>query len=439
MNNTTEQPLIKRLTSGAMQFLENQVWQQPLPPWLSLKGVLFRMLRTLDLVIRGFREDELRLHASALTYATLVSLVPILALTLALLKGLGYDDQLRILLTENAEQMPQQFHDVLNNLLTAVSQANFAKIGGVGALVLFFTVVQMLSRIERGFNQVWKVRRNRPLLRRITNYISILVVVPLLLLTAIGVTARMKLVPDLQMGGLRLAPFLATWLAFTFLYSALPNTRVRFLPALLSGLVGALLWHFWFRFYITAQPGVTRSNLIYGTLASVPFFLVWLYFSWTMVLIGAKVTFAMQNGETYRPGADNQKVNVPAKTLVALSILRHGVRAFKDQDPPFQIETFTRKVHARRELTEEILGLLCETGLMARVAEDEEGTFVLARDPAQITVGQVLTLVMTEGSPLSELDMPLTLSQERVLLERLVARASEGTSTLLDLEQTSLA
>lgn len=422
-----EAPPLERQRNRLKAYFRDHVWAQPLPPALTPQGLWLRLLRTLNLVVMGFSEDELRLHASALTYTTLVALVPILAMSLAVLKGLGYDIQLQSALIDYTAEMPEQFRIMVANLLGAVARANFAQIGGIGAVILLLTVVQMLSRIEQSFNRVWLVTNGRGWSQRFANYVSIVVIVPILLVGAIGLTAQLRLGGDLieRLDLLRFAPFLSTWIAFSILYGAMPNTKVQLVPALASGFVGAVLWHLWFRFYITIQPGVTRYNLIYGTLASVPIFLVWLYFSWSIVLMGARVTFAVQNRNAWNPQRHKPRISVSARTLLAIEITRACLRAFRGQNPPFHAHAFARAHNLQPELMEQVLTQLVKGGILAPVESEERDGYVLARDPASLTIGALLKLLIEEGDGADELARQFTGTPEHQRLERLLAQLGD--------------
>lgn len=221
------------------KFTGLDLWRISLPPLWSWKGIVVRLMRIIHLVVRGFREDEIRLHASSLTYNALIALVPLLAISLSLLKGLGYDTSLQNYLQELTQEMPTQIQDISTQLLSAVDNANFAQIGGIGGLLLLWVVIQMLSRIERSFNTIWGIHRSRSWLRNSVNYISIVVVVPILLISAITLTAQFKWGGDLieRLGLVRLIPFVSVWLAFSFCMAPCPIPG--FVPWLLWALV---LW-----------------------------------------------------------------------------------------------------------------------------------------------------------------------------------------------------
>ncbi|MCB1051852.1 MAG: YihY/virulence factor BrkB family protein [Acidobacteria bacterium] len=256
-----------------------------------------RVAQMVWIVWRSFRQDLLRTQAAALTYSTLISMVPLLVMGLALLRGLGYGETIMNWVNTQVATLPPDFQTVAQVALDTANQADFAKLGGIGGVILLVLVIQVISRVEHSFNSVWGVRNPRRLVQKFSHYISIMVVVPILLVAATTITAQMKLTQSVfeSLGILKLIPFFSVWLAMAFLNLYLPNTKVLPLPAIVSGFFSAVLWLGWFRFYMTVQPGVARYNILYGTLASVPIFLVWLYFSWLLVLIGAKFTYAWQN------------------------------------------------------------------------------------------------------------------------------------------------
>lgn len=262
-----------------------------------LANLLARLISMVLILVRGFRQDRLRMQAAALTYSTLISMVPFLVVGMALLRGLGFGEAFMGRISQLSFELPREFQMVLRSVLSSAYGADFGKLGGVGGTILLIMAVQMISRIEASFNAVWGVTRSRPLLEKISHYLSICLVVPLLFLAATTLSAQMKFTASLvDSFGLRKAlPFLAVWLAIAILNLYLPNTRVKPLPALGAALFSALVWLGWFRFYMALQPGVARSSILYGTLAAIPIFLVWLYAQWVIILVGAKLTFAWQN------------------------------------------------------------------------------------------------------------------------------------------------
>ncbi len=388
------------------RFVETELWREELPPLLSPRGVLLRLARYLHMMVSGSRANDLRLLATSLTYSSLISLVPLLALLLAVFKGLGYDSLLSDYVAEAAADMPEQVKSLADQVLAVVNKTNFAQLGGIGAAFLLFMIVQMLSRIEDSFNRVWGIVKHRTLFQKITNYISVTVIVPILLLAAITFTAQVNFGGELatRLGLLKLAPFAAVWLALSFLYQAMPNTRVRFTPAMVSGFFGAVLFHFWLRFYILIQPGVSRYNLLYGTLAAVPIFLAWLFVTWMIVLLGAKVAYAVQNGAAYQVVQTKGNANLRARLLLAVAALVEAARAMTGERPPLESRRFAADYGVNPLLFNDIAQLLAESGMLAEVAE-EEGRYALTKAPELIAIKDVRDLLLDQGDGPAELGL----------------------------------
>ena len=388
--------------AGFRQRWRQEIWASELPPVASLKGLVYRFGRMVNIVAQGFREDALRMHASSLTYSTLMSLLPILAIALAIAKGLGQDQKARDFLLDYTADMPQEFQSFVENLLLIVTQTDFAQLGAIGALFLLFMVIQVLTTIEGSFNHLWGVEKPREMSRRITNYVTIVVVLPVLLLAGFSAIAQFNSGDHwLQHLGLfRLLPFVATWLAFSFLYYSMPNTKVRWVPSIVGGFAGALFWQGWLEFYAFAQPGVTRYNVLYGALASIPIFLIWLNVSWLLVLTGAKVTFAVQNGASYRNFAGGDRANAEVRLALALSVLQAAAKSLEKGTPSFsRAQGLSLAKHPH--LLEDTLAFLKRSALL--VETSEPGEYVLRRSPQSIMVAEVGQAFFRDGEDLSKL------------------------------------
>ena len=375
-------------------FWHRGMWEADLAPLPRPKRVGLRCLRIIYLVQRGFQQDSVRQLAAALTFATLMSLVPLLALSLAVLKGLGFGDQLLIEMQTYLADMPQQFREFADQVVNLVTTTNFARLGGIGGVILLTMVVQVISQVEGAFNLIWGLKEQRSWGRRITNYISIIVMVPILLVAAITVTAQFKFSDTLEgLGLVRLVPFFASWIAFFLLYMAMPNTRVRFFAAFVSGLVGAIMWQMWLRLYIWVQPGVTKYNVIYGTLASVPIFLAWLYVSWLIVLCGALVTHAMQNEKVYQLDRANRPIGTKTQLATAFAMLFEARRALEGQNAFLDLAAFAYRFHIPPRLVDDLAVRLVNAGFLVGVA-DQPDHFVLARHPDKFSMKEVAEVVL---------------------------------------------
>lgn len=365
--------------------------------WYRALGL--RCLRVVLLTFQSLRSDQLNTQASALTYATLMSLVPLLGITLATLKGLGvhreFLDQIRAFMSG----FPPEMITFIDETIKLVEETDFQKIGSIGALVLIYVSVAMLSRIENAFNKVWGVPRLRPLFRRVSNYISILVVVPVLMVAGITFLAQMQLgnwvniIPFFAY----LLPIGATWLAFGVIYAALPNTKVRLLPALVGGLLSGLVWLGWLNFYIYVQPGVTRYNVIYGTLASIPIFLIWVFGSWMIVLGGAFVTFAIQNQKQLIEDSRTERPSQKTRFQIAKLLLLDMFACFTVEKAVFVQSTFCTKHGIPAQWVGSVLASLIHAGWIVALDEDSEA-YTFSQDPKQILVSEVAAYMWGEGA-----------------------------------------
>lgn len=421
-----------RLWERTRQFLFHDVWTIELSSLSGVKGFLIHCLRVSQLLVKGFREDNLAIHAAALTFSTLLAIVPVLAIALSVARGLGAGQDLVARINEHVDQMPEAFRDYVRQNITQVTTADFYAIGGLGLLLLLVMAIQVMSSIETSFNIVWGIRNSRNILRKIAYYTSTLVVVPVLILAAGTLTATVRpLIEKIGLaafhaGLLKLTPLLVGWIGFSFLYGFVPNTKVQLRPALVSGFVGAVLWNGWLRFYLAVQP-TENVKFVYGAVAAVPLFLAWLFVSWVIVLLGAELAFAVQNSSTYRMERIAPRASVRAKMLLALSVVTRAAEALANDQRPFDLDQFAGERRVSIRLVNEVVSLLSRAGLLAEVAE-HEGRYVLLRSPERVTVREVLDVVLNDGSAPQELG----LQNLRDEIQQALTSADEGMSRAVE-------
>ncbi len=305
-----------------------------------LNSAIRRLLRIILITIEGFKNNDLSLRSSALTYTVLLSLVPMLAMSTAVVKGLGGGDELReaaytyiatLEQTAPREQSPLSEERLTDHLRSAadklfdyVDRTNFATLGTIGMIGILLSVILVLSHIESAMNAIWKVQNGRSIVRKIADYLTLLILMPISINVAFAASAFLanpqlaskvdKVIPViwLQTFLLQLLPVFFIALTLYVLYIFFPNTKVKNLPAAFGAILAAFLWFGMQNVYITLQVGVAKYNAIYGSFATLPLFLIWMYFGWIFILAGAQVTFAMQNEKTYRlhktPGKPSQNL-----------------------------------------------------------------------------------------------------------------------------------
>lgn len=408
------------------EFLGHDAWTTELSSVSGLRSLIIRLLRVARLVVRGFKEDDLATHAAALTFSTLVSLVPLLTLGFAMLKGFGGGEEASARLAESMASMPVQFQEFVTSMVDIVLRANFKTLGWVGVAVLFVTAVQVLGSIEASFNRVWGVKESRPLWRKFTNYISVTVVVPVLIMTAFAVSASLKsqvIAAQISESGrlyttlLALTPFATVWVALFLLFVFMPNTHVRRRSAAGSALLTAFFWLAWQRIYISMQVSLSRYDAVYGTFASIPIFLLWLYVSWMLILLGAEMAFAIQHHSTYHMERIAAQASMKARLTLAVAMVLDAARALTGARAPIELGEYAQTHRVPVRLLNDIAGQLARGGLLAERA-DRPGCYLLLRDPGVIRVGDVIDLILREGA------MPESLSPAQI--EAAVARAVSG-------------
>ncbi|TAJ19155.1 MAG: YihY/virulence factor BrkB family protein, partial [Planctomycetota bacterium] len=307
-------------------FFERGIWSEAARSARGPRGWLFASLRAGYLAARGYLADRCGMRAAALTYITVLSLVPLLAFAFSVAKGLGaYDalerDVIDPFLTRTVCEVPAvapsvegipteflpateaalanptqvQLRMAIERVLEFVANTDVGKLGGIGLLLLVWTVIRLLASIERTINEIYGIRRDRTLLRKVPDYLAIVLLAPLLVVGATGLTAAAQTSAavdwaneTLHLGPLfdvlvRLVPLLSIWAAFTFVYLTMPNTHNRLWPALMGGLVGGTAWQLAQVLHVNFQVGLAKYNALYSGFAAIPIFLIWLYVSWVTV------------------------------------------------------------------------------------------------------------------------------------------------------------
>ncbi len=358
-------------------FIFEDVWEMDWNALSFLKRLGFGFVRVCFIVVRGFGRDNCPLHASALTYITLMSMVPLIAMMFSVAKGFGAGEMLENLLMEQAAQLPQNITEFVIRMMEYVEKTNFGVLGAVGVLLLFYTVVATMGQIERSFNAIWGVHTDRNFFRKFSDYVSVLLVVPLLILAAISINASLSAnafilflqqkVPyfaHLYQALASLTGTLFVWVAFTFIFIFMPNTQVRFFPAVMGGVVAGILWQLVQWGYIHLQIAVATYNAIYGTFASIPIFLAWLYLCWLIVLFGCEVAFAVQNFRTYEEESLSLKANQSTREALAIAMLSNLAQHFQKEKGPWSLETFSGQRQIPIRLARDIFHNLIEEKLI---------------------------------------------------------------------------
>ncbi|RNC73228.1 MAG: YihY family inner membrane protein [Desulfuromonadales bacterium] len=388
-----------------IRFFSHTVWELEPESYGPVKGRFVRYLQIGAMVFRDFLDDQCLLRASALTFTSLLSIVPFFALAFAVLKGMGVQNTLEPFILE---QVAAGSHEIVDSIVTYINNTKVGSLGAVGLVALIITVVALLGNIEEAFNAIWGVRETRTLYRKFSDYLSVLVSGPILLLAAVSATTTLEtqafiqwLIRSTYLGDLlvplfRLVPYFSIWLALIFLYMFIPNTKVRFRSAVMGGIIAGTLWQGAQWGYIHFQVGVAKYNAIYGTLAVLPVFMVWLYTSWLIVLLGLEVVYAHQHIRTYRREVRMPSLSCAARERLALALLLDISLSFHYDRPPLGVVELAARLDVPERATRELLECLVEGGWVF-AGRGDESVYLPARELEHIRVREVLASLRSQG------------------------------------------
>lgn len=389
-----------------INFLKRDIWRIYSASLPARQSFLLRQLRIIMLAFRGFDEDKCGLRASALTFYTLLSIVPAVAMAFGVAKGFALEKMLEKELLARFVGQEEVIDQIITFANTMLDETRGGLIAGIGVATLFYLIIRLLSNIERSFNDIWGITHSRSLGRKLSDYLSMMLICPLLLVMSSSITVFIStqvtlITQKISLIGvfspvialmLKTLPYGVTWLLFTFIYIFIPNTKVNFRSGLLGGIVAGTIYQIVQWGYITFQIGVARYGAIYGSFAALPLFLIWLQVSWLVVLFGAEISFASQNVETYEFEPDSLRTKPAFKKLLSLRIAQVCVRNFHNGVKPWNAEQISHDLGVPIRLVNMILFELTEANILSEVrgAQEKEILYQPARDLDTLSLSTVI-------------------------------------------------
>ncbi|WP_320175083.1 YihY/virulence factor BrkB family protein [Maridesulfovibrio sp.] len=389
------------------EFFLNDIWDWSSSHVSGPLKIMHTMARVGYLVTIGFLKDQCIIRASALTFTTMLSIVPFLAVAFSLMKGMGFQDSSYI--QEMLLKVSAGREEVVGKILEYVDNTNVQTLGWIGVATLLFTVLSTVGTVEKAFNIIWKVSHGRTFWRKFTDFFSVIFICPVAVIVATSVSVSIKKqailqqfeglygITELESFLISLTPLVLIWLSFTFIYAFMPNTRVRITSALAGGIVAGTVWQMAQWAYINWQIGVTKYNAIYGSFAQLPLFLVWLYASWVIVLLGSEISYAVQNVMLYRqqkfmPDAgveDMQKFSLLALSLMTLR--------FENSQHPYDLEELAEEIGVPVRFISPLLDKFVGSGVLVKGEEDGKELYSFAVSPRNLTMLQVMGILSGSG------------------------------------------
>ncbi len=372
--------------------LDLREWHNPVARWFV------RQYRLWFYTARGLVGHGTMIRSAALTYYTLMSLVPIIAVVFAIVKGFGLADRLIDNLYGLFPQNPEIIDYVVGFAERALARTQGGIVAAVALLTLFWAVIKVFSSIENAFNNIWEVKSERSIARQYTDYIAVVLIVPILWIVAnaVGNYAQELFGEEgrwYYMILLRLASLLVFWVMFTLLYLIIPNAKVRFGSALMAGIVAGSFFLFFQWGYVYLQRWMTSYNAIYGSFVALPLLLIWLQTSWQIFLFGGELSFAYQNIASFCEERESLLVSYDQRRKILLATMVLVVRHFRDKGGAYPADAIRDRLGLPTRIVNDVLFQLVQAGQLIAVRSDDddrEVAYTPAHDIAQLTVYGIL-------------------------------------------------
>lgn len=387
-------------------FFKEEIWSHDLTSKSRRRTFVIRQSRIYFLAFKGFFEDRASLRAAALTYFTVLSIVPIFAIAFAIARNFGFEDRLHEVIYNNMQGQEEIMNWVTNLVDSFLEKATGGILAGVGGVILFWSVIQVLNNIEASFNDIWQIRKARSFTRKFSDYLAIMVLGPF----AIGLSgsamvkiqsaaAEIELFQPLVVFLIKLIPFVSIWLLFTIVYIVMPNTKVRFKYGFIAGVFAGTVAMIFQALYQDLQIGVFRFNTLYGSIAALPLFLLWLQITWLIVLMGAEISFAYQHIENYEFEEDALKLSYNNKRILTLLITYHIIKNFEEGGEPWNADALSHELGIPIRLVNELVFELVNAGILAELASDnpKDRSYQPSVDINRITVAYVYNKLEMAG------------------------------------------
>ena len=417
---------ISALLARTIRFVTYDIWRITENEVSGLKEIYINIIKTVILAVRGFQSENLQTKASALTYSTLLSIVPLLAVLLGIAKGFGFQGTVRQELFDYFPGHEMELNKAFEFVESYLAQAQGGVIIGVGLILLFYTVINLISSVEDTFNDIWQIQKSRPWYRKISDYLALFLVLPVLMTASSGLSIFMSTLQNSFLGQylfftplmelfLHIAPYIITTLAFTGLYVSLPNTKVRFVNGLVAGFIAGCAFQLFQFIYISGQIWVSKYNAIYGSFAALPLLLLWLQLSWLICLFGAELSYASQNVKKFSFERDSKSISRRYKDFLTLLIASLIIKRYEKGEKPNTADELSDAYRIPIRITTQILYLLTELNIIIEVNygnDDRVAYYQPAIDVNKITVSYLLTRMDEHGSENFKIDTSKLFSKE---------------------------
>ncbi len=429
------------MINRVLHFITEGIWQKDPTEYRSrLVRWAVRQAKVLIYTVRGSGEHNLVITSAALTFYTLMSIVPIAAMIFGIVKGFGVESAFESYLYEQFPQNAAIIREVIGLAGNLLERTRGGVIVAAGFIILVWAVMRVFGNIEKALNTIWEVRRSRSMARKLSDYLSVVFIAPILWIisNSISVVVRRQIaefssstVVDVLYA---LASLVVLWVMFAFIYSVLPNTRVRLRHAVSAGVIAGTSFQVFQVLYLWLQSWMTSYNAIYGSLAALPLFLIWAQISWQILLFGAELSFAYQNIGRYEQERQSLHMSYWNRLQVLVGAMLVTIRHFVDGRGPVTSEEVAGELDMPIRIVRDVLFDLDRSGLLALVQEsrnEKQNFYTPARDVHTITLMDVVQSVEQRGDTQVDLSKNHTLSQVGRVLSQLRGENSGSPANVL--------
>ena len=393
-----------------IRFLKKDIWQIGPDKVSPVKLLLVEVLKKLLLAIRFFTAKRVMQKAAALTYSTLLAIVPIMAVVFAIARGFGYSKYIEVWFRDALQSQPQAAEILIGFVNSYLVHTQSGVFLGVGLVFMLYTVLMLVSNVEDAFNEIWQVKKPRSIFRTFTDYLAMFFMFPIIIVLTSGISIFMATVADSMPDYLLLGPFVRLLIdllpyvlmagMFVALYIFMPNTRVRPMSALVPGILAGIAMQGLQIFYIHSQMFLSSYNAIYGSFAALPLFMLWVQISWTICLFGAELCYTNQNLDYYDYDASTGEVSHRYKLLMVSLLMSKICQRFANGQRAYSAYELRGLTNIPIRIVNDLLYELIDAGLLIEIGGDEKGEtlrFMPAEDISNLTFGVLVDRLESKG------------------------------------------
>lgn len=397
-------PYMTQPFTTLVRFLRHDLWHVQRHNTTALAYCCCSLLKKLLLAVEFFTTRRVIDMAAALTYSTLLALVPILAVVFGVARGFGYNKYIEVWFRELLGSQPQAADAIINFVNSYLVHTKSGVLLGVGLVLMLYTVLMLTLNVEKTFNAIWQVKYRRSLYRAVTDYLAMLLLVPVVIV----------LVSGLSIAGARLLPYVLMAVVFMAMYMCVPNTKVRLQVVIVPGILAGVGMQALQLFYIHAQVLLSSYNAIYGSFAALPLFMLWVQLSWTICLFGVQLCYTNQNMDELSFRLQVADISPRYRRLLAIILMSRVCQRFADGKRPYTALDLRRLTNIPIRITQDLLYMLVRAGLLSENSadgKDQEPTYQPAMTLQKLTVGAMVERLDSMGGWHLDIDLHEQLAQ----------------------------